>query len=83
MSRYKLPADGLDIVVGWDPPLSTFFVQVWDLHKPEDDNEVLWVGYTPGEIRDVDQVVKAVAPWVRVPDSVQRSLYADAHGGYR
>lgn len=84
MSRYDISApDALEVVVGWDPPLSTFFAQVWDRSLDEDDPaaELLWVGCAPGEIRDVEHLSKAVAPWVAVPDATVRALHADAHGG--
>lgn len=83
MSRHELAPrrDGLEVVVGWDPPLCTFFAQVWDRTIDEDDPaaELLWVGCAPRELRDVQQVVDAVAPWALVPDSVVGALYAEAH----
>jgi hypothetical protein len=85
VSRYDLPAAaaGLEVVVGWDPPLRTFFAQAWDRRLDEDDPaaELLWIGCSFGEIGDVEKVREAVAPWAQVPDAVIRSLYADAHGG--
>lgn len=79
MSRHELSAhDGYSVVVGWDPPLCTFFAQVWDQHKPEDDDEVLWIGFTPGEIRDAKQVVDAVRPWAKIPAGLVDKLTADA-----
>lgn len=82
MSRHELPAaDGFEVVVGWDPPLGTFFAQVWDRRVDEDDPaaEVLWIGCTPGEIRDPQTVCDAVTRWARVPDGLARELYAEAH----
>lgn len=81
MSRHELPAaDGLEVVVGWDPPLSTFFAQVWDRRLEEDDPaaELLWIGCAPREINDIQKVMDAVKPWATFPDEVKRALYRDA-----
>lgn len=81
MSRHELTAEGVRAVVGWDPPLCTFYAQAWDTTKDEDDPaaELLWIGCFPGEIRDPQQVCDAVAPWVRIPDDLFGKLYAEAH----
>jgi hypothetical protein len=70
----------IEAVLGWDPPLSTFFAQVWDRTLDEDDPaaELLWIGCTPGEIGDPRQVCNAVAAWVTVPPSLAGTLAADA-----
>lgn len=83
MSRHVIPhPDGLEVVVGWDPPLNTFFAQVFAGGSDVDDpTELLWVGCSPREIHNVEQVRSAVAPWVPLPEGVARALYADAHGG--
>ncbi len=81
MSRYELPtSDGLEAIVGWDPPMSTFFAQVWDRTKDEDDPdaELLWVGCTPREMNDIQQVMDAVKPWAKIPDATKRALCRDA-----
>lgn len=83
MSRHELQARGsFEVVVGWDPPLSTFFAQAWDLTKDEDDPaaELVWIGCTPGEIRDPQQVCDAVAEWADIPDGLVQELYAEANG---
>lgn len=81
MSRHELTAPGLEAVIGWDAPLNTFFAQVWDRTKDEDDPaaELLWVGCMPGEIRDPRQVMNAVAAWLPVPADLVNTLYAEAH----
>jgi hypothetical protein len=85
VSRYELPSalpagDRIEVVVGWDPPLKTFFAQVWDRTKDEDEPgaELLWIGCSPRELNDVQQVMDAVAPWAKMPDPVKRALYRDA-----
>lgn len=81
MSRYEITVGAVEAVVGWDPPLNTFYAQVWDRSVDEDDPaaELLWIGCTPGEIHDHRQVCNAVAAWVAVPPSIATALYADAN----
>lgn len=60
MSRHIIPnAPGSpavrETVVGWDPPLSTFFAMAFD-----GDEEVFWVGADPGEIPTVHLLDKAL-----------------------
>lgn len=52
MSRYTISEDEhLEVVVGWDPPLATFFAQEYDPTVPDDENDCVWsCGHTPGEI---------------------------------
>lgn len=83
MSRHLLPAaEHLEVVVGWDPPLRTFFAQVWDRSLDEDDPaaELLWIGCMPGEIRDPQTIRTAVAPWAPLTDEILRALTADHQG---
>jgi hypothetical protein len=82
MSRHTITTDKVEAVLGWDPPLCTFFAQVWDLTVDEDDPtaELLWIGCNPGEIRGPQTVCDAVAEWVTVPADLVGKLYAEAHG---
>lgn len=51
MSRHIIIAENspraLKIVIGWDPPLQTYFAQVHDPTKNEEDEIVFWVGTRP------------------------------------
>jgi hypothetical protein len=81
VSRHDLSTETIEVVVGWDPPMNTYFVQVWDktLDKTAPASELLWIGFHPNEITDVEHVREAVAPWVQLPGDVIRALYAEAH----
>lgn len=62
MSRHVYDVDDVRIVVGWDPPLQTFFVQqgVIDPATNEwvDDSEPnLWLGTRFGEISNIQDLV--------------------------
>lgn len=93
MSQYVVAAteDGLGCLLGWDPPLGTYFAQVYlvddeggrvDLYLDDDENEqsgtVLWVGHSPGEIRSVDELVGSLGELIEVPGNIKAALVADA-----
>ena len=52
MSRHVWAHGEKTIVVGYDPPLRTFFGQVWD--HPDDDDLAIWVGCVPEELTSVE-----------------------------
>lgn len=83
MSSYKIEGfkSRLEIMVGWDPMLNTFFAHVIDTMKKEDDEkrDVLWVGCMPNEIYDLDRITRAVEPYAEIPEEVYNQLYSDAH----
>lgn len=63
MSRHEIPArdPAHKVIVGWDHPLLTYFVQVIDRAKEDagdDDKFVLWAGTAPREIYDEDQLAR-------------------------
>ena len=65
MSRYEfLPPrwpDHIALAIGWDRPLNTFFAQVMDYSKGEDDDCVLvWVGGLPPYFSDLDAMMGVV-----------------------
>jgi hypothetical protein len=79
----------IGIVVGWDNPLETFFVQVWDERSRsqlelDDEEEVydegvlcLWAGTWQGEIPDLDSLVQLVEPHGQIPDEILERLRMD------
>lgn len=82
MSRHEIEAfDPLNtVIVGWDPPLQTFFAQVKSslLEKTDpDDPFVLWVGCFHGELYDVDGLVDALRPFAKVEADIREALLAD------
>ncbi len=81
MSRHDLqPFDPTyDIVVGWDPPMHTFFAQVLDTKADEAhaNYEVLWIGTSHGEVLDPAAVIAAVRPFATIPDDLCRTLQVD------
>lgn len=78
MSRYLIPVEDrpsvAEFVVGWDPPLGTFFAQEFD-----HEIELLWsVGYMPREIKTIGELrLVCIARGVVIPRDVDDKLIAD------
>ncbi len=68
-----------EIIVGWDAPLGTYFVQVFDTGIDETAIEapVATVGQTLGEVRCVDRILQVVALHATVPEGLRDTLIAD------
>lgn len=86
MSRHEIPArdPAHRIIVGWDHPLLTFFVQVIDRAKEDDDEDekfVLWEGCKQREIYEIEQLVRIVAAYAEVPYETRVRLYGDKDEG--
>lgn len=45
MTRHSLQRGKTEIVVGWDPPVQSYFIQEFDKTAPEDDEGV--IAYIP------------------------------------
>ena len=46
-----------EIVVGWDPPCNSYFAQIYDLTKEEDEpGGIIYIGYLPGEVYEIEQL---------------------------
>lgn len=59
MSRHVVEGSGgIRLVVGWDPPLQTFFGQVHE--GPEDGNPIVWVGTDLHELYELDDLARAL-----------------------
>ena len=82
MSRHQIPgfSPANKIIVGWDPPLQTFFVQVID-RKAElagkDDKFVLWLGCSLREIVEVERLVRLVSLFAEVTPALRATLRGD------
>lgn len=60
MSRHGITLpNGAELVVGWDPPLRTYFAVVDD---GIDDEPRLWIGTTREEITSVDDLFLQLGP---------------------
>lgn len=65
MSRYKIDHEQLDIAVGWDRALNTFFAIVVRAVEyesdQEDDSPILWLGTTMNEYSDAKEFLAILA----------------------
>ena len=60
MSRHIFTMNGIRTVVGWDPPLRTFYIQrgVGDTEGFWAEGPWLWLGTNYQEITDIQEVVE-------------------------
>jgi len=79
MSRYVLEALDPELVVwvGWDPPLSTFFLQVEPPGMGGADELLVWAGTDMGEIATANRLIDLLREWAEVPDDLAATLEQD------
>lgn len=69
--RLKGRKPSVTVIVGWDPPMTTYFAQVWDSPDKsrhyESGNLLLWLGTSFSEVEEVDALKEAVEPFVTLP----------------
>lgn len=86
MSRHEIPArdSAHKVIVGWDHPLLTFFVQVIDRAKEadgDDDKFVLWRGCALREIYEIDQLARITDRYAVLTSGLRSTLYGDKDEG--
>jgi hypothetical protein len=86
MSRHEIPgfSPANKIIVGWDNPLQTFFVQVIDRKKEDagrDEKFLLWLGCSLREIYEVEQLVRLLSLFAKLTPAMQATLYGDKDEG--
>lgn len=78
MSQYRpKPKDPNHLVlIGWDPPLNTFFAHVIDESKDEDDDQrdVLWIGCRYKECHSLEDVISKIKPYVNLTHEEHKDL---------
>jgi hypothetical protein len=80
MSRHTLRDDDkFEVVVGWDPPLATYFLQVFDKGKASGDDEglIVWKGVPPESIRDLHKLKTLTTEWADLEDGMVHILAAE------
>ena len=86
MSRYEIPTThpGMTCIVGWDPPLGTFFAQVYRRKRPQHPASLVhWIGTDLHEIPTVEAFTVAIAAYVTVPEEIQQQLARDGRAGFQ
>lgn len=62
MSQHIVTQDEKKYVYGWDQPLMSFYLQVHDTTRSEDDQIVVWLGVDKEtQLYEVSQLVHAAA----------------------
>lgn len=81
MSRYDFAGKGVasSVAIGWDRPLSTFFVQVMQPHPRIEGEEAtyIWKGATPGELPTAAAAIAVVAEYADLPNDLGAMLETD------
>lgn len=82
MSQHVIEDDQYRWLVGWDPPLLTYFMQKHDKAVDPDDNPVVWLGARPAEIYEVEDLVRSAKKHgLDIPVETARALYLDKDEG--
>jgi len=79
MSRHRVPVkeNGREVYVGWDQPMLTYFLQVYDPAKSEDENPVVWRGTSLRELYDLDDLIRVARPHAALDATLRSTLYGD------
>lgn len=83
MSQHVLIEGDIKYVFGWDQPLMSFFYQVHDLTREEDDQIVIWLGATEDtKMYEVEDLVRAAAKnGLLIGHESQVKLYGEKDDG--
>jgi hypothetical protein len=73
-----------NIVIGWDAPLRTFYVQITHHNAPDDEpigpgtgNPHVWLGSDHEDIPDAADAIAAVRPYAEIPAGLLAALKAE------
>jgi hypothetical protein len=67
-------------IYGYDNPLDTFYLQVYDTTEPvteKEDTLITWLGTLTGELPTIDALIQAAAPYVVIPQPIIKKLETD------
>lgn len=87
MSRHEIPAlrpEQHKVIVGWDQPLMSYFAQVIDRKKEEEDEDdklVLWVGASLPRLYEIDDLQRALRGYAHLSQKIRTTLYGDKDDG--
>ena len=85
MSRFEVPGQdpAMEVFVGWDHPLQTFFGQVYRRDRRDRDDALIhWVGAArPRELPEIDDLQRAMREHVVLAPEARSRLYNDRDEG--
>ena len=67
-------------IYGYDNPLETFYLQVYDTTEPvaqKEDRLITWLGTLTGELPTIETLIQAAAPYVVIPQPIIQRLNTD------
>lgn len=62
VSQHIRETETVKYVFGWDQPLTSFYLQVFDTTLEEKDNPVIWLAPPLNFLYDVEDLVRAAIP---------------------
>jgi len=71
---------GVECLVGWDPPMQTFFAQVYKVDEDgeridaEEGGTIIWVGRVNSEIRTVRELAMLIELHAIIPLEIYEAL---------
>lgn len=82
MSRYRIIGHRAEheVVVGWDNPLQTYFVQVFPpepADPDEDERPLAWLGGFPDELPTLEALMKVLKPYAALTQETMQQLSRD------
>ena len=82
MSRHEIAGHkpGLRVAVGWDQPLLTYFVHVFDAGWKR-EGPTIWLGFRPRELYDIGDLKRAIQQHADLPRELLVTLRRDRDEG--
>lgn len=83
MSQHVVEQGEKKYVFGWDQPLMSFFLQVHDLIREEDERITIWLGTTADtKMYEVEELVRAASKYGLLIDyTTQVKLFGEKDDG--
>lgn len=83
MSQHVVVQEERKFVFGWDQPLMSFYLQVHEEHRPEDEQIVVWLGATPDtKMYEVEDLVHAAhSEGLLIDHPMRVQLYGEKDDG--
>lgn len=83
MSQHIVVQEEKKFVFGWDHPLESFYLQVHDSTRPEDEQIITWLGADPAtqmrEIQDLCQEARKEGLYINY--EMRRTLHGEKDDG--
>ena len=82
MSQHEIAGHrlGFKVIVGWDQPLLTYFVHVFDAGWKR-EGPTIWLGDRPRELYDLDDLKRAIRQHADLPQELLVTLHRDRDEG--